>query len=62
MVIPFRPRARSPHDAGAPHPVERSRRQLTAREISHRERMLAHLARVEAARRHPSAANALRSA
>jgi len=52
MVIPFqkrsRPRTESSRSARV---IEPAPRPLTAREISHRERMLSHLARLRAERR-----------
>jgi hypothetical protein len=52
MVIPFPKRPVPRADAERrPRGLEPSRRPLTPREISHRERMLSHLARLEVARR-----------
>jgi hypothetical protein len=52
MVVPFR-RRQAPGASTAPRELRRApkRRQLTFREITHRERMLAHLTRLAAQRR-----------
>jgi hypothetical protein len=52
MVLSF-PKRRGPRaDASrTPRAIEPPRRALTARDIAHRERMLSHIARLNAARR-----------